>query len=257
MERKVHENRIRNGSNSDNKHGRTNTRRKYKMGMEDTTRIQHTNDNSIFSDDENKTEERKGRKGETEEEIKRKGVERKSRARRIQALLKRHEKWMKADIRTTQFKEPVMFFIRTSGEIEFYESVTAGLFEYKHSNGEQQFIIVNPTTQYKFGFADRKFRGYIAHENNPITGYPDPYITAEQVNIIVEKSINDMKKWKAEVLKETQGIIKWVVYGIIGVILAYAIFRILTDNPAEATQVVTMAKDTAVIVANQTPTIIP
>lgn len=176
--------------------------------------------------------------------------EKKSRAKRIRALFNRYKKWSGAYYNTTHFEEPVMFLIRRSGETEFYEKVTAGAFEFKHSNGEERFIIVNPTTQYKFGFADKKFRGYICHEDYPMTGLPDPLITAEQMNIIVEKSINDMKKWKAAEIKQWKGMVKWTLIGVAIIIGAYFLGKSLIGNPGETvTQVVN--------VVNSSPTVIP
>lgn len=175
--------------------------------------------------------------------------EKRSRAKKIRNLIKKQKGILKEEIKTTKFKEPIMLLERLNGEVELYEDVTKGLFEYKHSNGETRFIIVEPSTKRSFGFADRRFTGYIAHENYPITGLPEPLMTVEQVNTIVEKSINDMKEWKAKEIREYKGLVKWAFIGLAIVIVAYFLGKAIVGSPPEA--------QTIIQVVNQTPTIIP
>lgn len=181
----------------------------------------------------------------------------KSRAIRVRNLIRKQKGILKTEIKTTRFKEPVMLFEKRNGDIEFYEDVTKGLFEYKHSDGTTRYQIIEPSTKRSFGFADKRFVGYISHEDYPITGQQKPLITAEQMNIIVEKSINDMKKWKAEEIREYKGMVKWIFIGIALIIIAYFIGKTLLGQPTQVVPTTTMIKDSAVAVINGTPTIIP
>lgn len=163
----------------------------------------------------------------------------KSDATRIKELMRKRKKFMSQYYDVAPFKEPVLFFERRSGDVEFYENVTSGLFEYDHSDGEKRFQIINPKSQRKFGFGNRAFRGYYSHEDYPISGLPDPLLTAEQVNIIVEKSLNDMKKWKAQELK-AKGDLWWkILAGVAVIILAAAAYAMFVKKaPTEAGPIV-------------------
>lgn len=177
--------------------------------------------------------------------------EKKSDAKKIKELMRKRKKFLKSYYDVAPFKEPVMFFERRSGETEFYEEVTAGMFEYEHSDGSKRFIIVNPNSQKKFGFGERKFRGYWAHEDYPITGHPDPLLTSEQVNMIVEKSLADMKKWKAQEVKAKGDLIWTIAIAIAVVIGAFALYKLLVPSSPEPERIII---ETAL--ANVTPAIV-
>lgn len=154
----------------------------------------------------------------------------KSQAQKRLTLFVKHKKWLKAHYETTDFTEPVLFLERRSGEVEFYEKATAGLFNYQHSDGNTRFIVLTPNKQKKFGFANRKFRGYYCHEDYPLPLPQDPLITCEQVNILIEKSLNDIQKWKTEATKAKTKMIWVILGGIAVIILAMAMYKMLAGN---------------------------
>lgn len=167
----------------------------------------------------------------------------KIRKQRIKEVFTKQKRFLKARYNRLPIEEPVLYLHRRSGQVEFYEGVKEGLFEFKHSDGEIRFIIVNTNTQEMYGHTKDKYRGYIAHEDHPITGFPDPVMTCEQVNIIVEKSLNDIKKWKAKEL-QARGDMWWKIGLAIGaVILAIALFKTLV--PTQPETVVQVVKETA------------
>ena len=94
-----------------------------------------------------------------------------------------------------------MFFERRDGTVEFYEGVTAGIFNYKHTDGGDRFIIIAPNKIKKFGFGKKQFRGYFTHEDYPLPLPQDPFMTSEQLNTLVQNSMNDYNKWKAKELQ--------------------------------------------------------
>lgn len=174
----------------------------------------------------------------------------KSEAKRIKELFRKRKKFLKSYYDVAPFEEPVMFFDKRGGKTEFYEKVTAGMFEFTHSDGSTRFIIVDPNTQRTFGFGNRSFKGYWASEDYPMTGRPDPLLTSEQVNMIVEKSLTDMKKWKAQE-KRAQGDM-WLKIGLgIAVIIgAYAVFKLLVPTSTEPERIIIQQ------VTETTPTIL-
>lgn len=181
--------------------------------------------------------------------------DKKSQATRIKHLMYRHQQWMKIQYQTTEFKEPVMLFERRSGEVEFYENVTSGLFEYTHSDGTVRFLILTPQKQKKFGFADRRFKGYICHEDYPLPLPQDPLLTTDQMNSIVEKSLNDMKKWKAQEKRATGKMWLYILGGIALIIVAIALLQMLI--PQKSPQTVQVIKDTSIAVINASRTVMP
>lgn len=165
-----------------------------------------------------------------------------SRARRINNLFNKYEKWKKVKYETEPFKEPIMEFARRSGDVEFYENATAGMFKYTHSDGTERFIILNPSKKLKFGFADKMYRGYWCHEDFPVALPDIPSTTAEQVNIVVEKSIYDIKEFETKALK-ARGEMWWkIALGVAVIIVAIALFVML--KPAKAPDVIQVIQPT-------------
>lgn len=164
-------------------------------------------------------------KEEIIKEIKATEKTRKSEAKRIQETVLKYKKWHKTKYETTPFQEPVLELLRNTGEIELYEKATAGKFTYTHSDGKERFIILNPRDQYKTGYAERKYKKYICHEDYPTPLPTRPLITTEEMVILEEKTLNDVKKLQAAL--ETATGKKWLQFGktvaiIIGIIaLAY------------------------------------
>lgn len=187
---------------------------------------------------------------EINEYIKRRKEERKSEATKIRNLFTKHKEFIKTKYKTTEFNEPVMFFERRSGEVEFHENVTAGIFEYTHSDGNKRFIVINTKYIKKFGFADKRFKGYYCHEDHPLPLPEDPIMTVEQMNILVEKSLNDHKKWQTQEIKANTE--RWKVIGmiIIGIILAIMFYKLVIPQKTPETI------HTIVQTINTTPTIL-
>lgn len=188
-----------------------------------------------------------------EQQINKNITNKKSQATRIKDLFTKHRKYLQTTYQTAEFKEPIMFFERRSGEVEWHENVTAGLFGYTHSEGTKRYIVLTPSKQKKFGFANKKFKGYWCHEDYPLPLPQDPYMTSEQLNIIVEKSLNDINKWRAKDYK-AKGDMWWKIgLAIAAIIAAAALF--VTLKPQSTPQVITIAP-TAAQTAAAAPTIL-
>lgn len=162
-----------------------------------------------------------------------------SQAARIKNLFTKHKEWFSRTYKTAPFEEPVLFFERRSGDVEFYEKATQGIFTYTHSDGSIRFVVLVPKFKKKFGFANKSFTGYYCHEDHPLPFPQDPYMTAEQMNILVEKSLNDIQKLKAQEISAKSDFFWKICLGIaliIGVI--FIGYTIMPHHPDPVIQVV-------------------
>lgn len=163
-------------------------------------------------------------KGEIIQRIKKTQDLKLSRAIKTKRLLEAYGKHKKYKISLIPITGPVMLFGRVTGTWEIYDKVTTGEFEFKHSNGEKRYIIVNPHTKEKLSDGKNYIPLYLAHENHPTTGWPDAITTAEQMNMFGEKLLNDMKQWlaKLEGMKNMK-----IVYWCAGIALVFIGFGLM------------------------------
>lgn len=143
---------------------------------------------------------------------------RKSQAEKIDALFSKKKGIFKAYYKTIDFKEPVLFLLRQTNDIDFYENATSGKFEFIHTDGTDRDLILTRAKIFKFSFLDKEVRGYICHEDFPFPLPEDPLISAELHQIAVDKTLHDVKKWKAEEY-EARGSMFWKIGGAIAIII--------------------------------------
>lgn len=178
----------------------------------------------------------------------------KSEAKQIRKLFSKHKKLIRTYKRTVDFKEPILILMRKAGKAEFYEKATSGEFNYVHSDKTNRTIILNTRQLQVFDYGNKTFKGYICHEDFP-TALPDsPTLNSEMFTIAVEKTLADIKKWKAEELKQKGQFVWKLLIGIAAIILAYAMYKLLL--PQQVTTAAPVIKDTVVQVINNTPTIL-
>lgn len=164
----------------------------------------------------------------------------KSRAKRIRMLLKKNNAVFGSKRALTDFKEPVAFLRRRSGETEVFEDASKGSLIFKHSDGKTREIYLEPSTQGTMDYGKRKFKYYFCHEDYPLPLPENPLVTVDTINAIVEKSNMDMKKLseKLETIKmKTIKMVLW--FAVLGAIIfilwkVHAFEKIvgmLTGNP--------------------------
>lgn len=117
-----------------------------------------------------------------------------SRAERIRILLKKNSKVFRDKQAMTEFKEPILMLERRSRAVEFYENATKGEFNFKHSDGKNRTLYLEPSMLKSFDYGKRKFRGYYCHEDFPLPLPENPLVVADTINMIIEKSMMDLKK---------------------------------------------------------------
>lgn len=187
-----------------------------------------------------KTNNLKEQKEQTEQELNRinkLASGKKATYEKISRLLNAQQKWKTRELGFTNVKEPIMLFGRRNNQFEIYEGVTTGMLEFKHTSGQKRFIIVDPNTQCVFGAGKTSIKGYWAHEDHPISGWPNPLATTEQVNIIIEKTLNDQAKWKAKDKEALGNMWLKIGLGIGAIVLAVAMYKLLVPQP-QAVQVI-------------------
>lgn len=174
------------------------------------------------------TETLENEKKEIIQEITKTQQLKKARAEGIRKIFEATKKWRGHETNLVKLKEPIMLFGRRNGTFELFEGVTTGNFEFKHSCGEPRFIIIDPNKQIRIGTGQQQIRAYWAHEDYPVSGWPDPVVTTEQMNIFADKLMNDVKNWLLK--KQDLANQRWLYIGgaIAMVIIAVALFKVLS-----------------------------
>ena len=180
-----------------------------------------------------------------------------SKAEKRKTLFKKKKALFKEYYDSGDFKEPILILMRRNQNAEFFENATQGEFPYEHSDGTERKILLN--TKYLQTLTNNKkvFKGYICHEDNPLPLPAEPEITAETVGIAIDKTLNDIKKWKAEEWK-AKGDFYWkLALGVVAIVGMYILYKLLIPSAdGTETAVATVVKNTTVEVLNATPTIL-
>lgn len=181
-----------------------------------------------------------------------------SQAEKRKMLFKKKEKLFKSYYEPAQFKEPVLILMRRNQNAEFFENATKGKFEFSHSDGETRYIYLTPKYLQSFPYGKKNFRGYICHEDFAIPLPAEPEITAETIGTVIDKTLNDIRNWKAQEYKAQGAMWFKIALGIVALIAAYTFYVMMTGNnvPVQPTPVINTIKNTSVQVLNQTPTIL-
>lgn len=173
----------------------------------------------------------------------------KTEAKRIKTLFKKHKGLIKDHQKTANFKEPILILMRRGNKAEFYEKANTGEFTFEHSDGTTRHILINQKNLQTFDYGQKTFRGYICHEDTPIPLPEEPIVTSELLNIAINKTLNDIKKWKAEETKAKGELIWKAGLAIAVIILAYAMYTLLKPE-APPTQIVQTLGSTATAAAH-------
>lgn len=118
-------------------------------------------------------------------------------------------------------KEPVLFLMRNSGDIEIHENVKGTIFNFENGDGNQSMIKINPTKLHRMNYGKHMFKCYVAHENNSLC-YPQKSIyDTEEINEIFNKAQRDLQNRKiAQYSQYGEAISK----AVIGIGIAFAIY---------------------------------
>lgn len=150
----------------------------------------------------------------------------KSRARRVRMLLKKNEAVFRDKQKLTDFKEPVLQLIRRSGSVEFYEDASKGSFVFKHSDGRDREIYLDPSGQLTFDYGKRKFKGYICQEDTPLPLPENPRVSVDTINSVVEKVGLDMKKLSLRGKELQIKTLKVLLWFVLGAALLFILYKI-------------------------------
>lgn len=169
-----------------------------------------------------------------------------SKAKRIDNMLLK----VKSNIGTIQklanFKQPAMILMRNNKRAEFYENATTGKFAYTHSDGEDMEITLDRHFIVTLQYAGKDLDIYFCHEDYPFPLPHSPIVTAKMIKLVIEKTVNDYRKWTAEEFK-AKGDMWWkILLGIAAVIIAYGIIKLLLPSNPQAAAVATEVVNTTI-----------
>jgi hypothetical protein len=178
----------------------------------------------------------------------------KSKALARNTLFKKKKALFKDYYDTADFKEPILILMRKTQNAEFFENATKGDFEYDHSDGTTRRIFLNTKYIQTFPYGKKVFKGYICHEDNPLPLPAEPEITAETVGLAIDKTLNDIKKWKADEFR-AKGEFYWkIALGIVAIGAMYILYKLVivpSPDPIVA-PIAQIVKNTSVEVLNAT-----
>lgn len=170
----------------------------------------------------------------------------KSKVNKITSLIQIHKGLIKRKQTLTDFKEPVVWLIRRSFNMEFFEKQVSSHFTFIHSDGETRKIELTPSRMISMDYGNRKVRTYILFEDSPLPIPEDPIVTTELLAISQEKSMHDLNKFKLKEAKIKSGAMFKIFLGaaIVAIAIALAVMlipqsfweKVFAKKPVETTE---------------------
>lgn len=154
-----------------------------------------------------------------------------TKAEKRRTLFKKYQKLFFAHQETAEFKEPILILMRRNNKAEFFENATQGEFTYQHSDGQERKIILTPKNMQTFDYGKKSFKGYICHEDYPLPLPEDPILTVETIQIVIDKALNDLKKWKAEEQRAFGEMIFKILAGLALIAAIFVLYKMLVPEP--------------------------
>lgn len=169
-------------------------------------------------------------------------IETKTELKRMRILYKKSKKLIKTHYTLTNFKEPVVWLIRRSGDAEFYENAKKGEYEFTKSDGETGRVLLHPRHTLKFAYGDNSIRTFLIHEDYPAPLPHSPIILAETFSMAIDKSINAVNKYKTQQIHATTKMIWTIAIGLAIVIGIIILYKMLIQPVPEPTVVAGVTK---------------
>lgn len=154
---------------------------------------------------------------------------------KLKILFKKHKGLIRKYYSIAQFKEPVVLLMRRGNMIEFLEGETGDHLDIEHSNGENRKIILNQSFLYTFDYGKRSFRGYICHEDHPIPIPYDPLVMCELFGVAIDKTLNDVRKWKIKEIQEKTNFWWTILIGLAILVALVVVYLIAKPTPPQQT----------------------
>lgn len=134
-------------------------------------------------------------------------------------------------------KQPIVHLIRRTGKVEIREKETGNRFNFKHTSGEDRYILLDPTKKLYWEEQGKPCVGYILHEDYPVPLPANPVVATELLETVIEKVLNDERKYREREMKAKGKMWFYILIGIAIVIGVIYFGRSLLPPSAE-TQVV-------------------
>ncbi len=164
-------------------------------------------------------------------------------------IIMKYKKLLKDQQKLAEFKEPVVMLLRRNFKAEWYEGIKQNRFAFKHTDGLERVIYLDPNKVQTITYADKPFKCYVCHEDHLLPLPEDPIATLEQFETILDKTLTDLKNMRVKELKAKGDLIWKVIIGIAILGGVYILYKMLV--PADPT-----AETIIVQAANTTPQII-
>lgn len=153
---------------------------------------------------------------------------------KIRTLFAQHKRLLINKKKIAPHKDPILLLLRLNNKVEYYHNVKTKKFEFKHSDGDERYILLDQAQLLTFDYGSNSFKGYIAHEDEALPYPHRPILYAQTVQVLIDKIMNDIKTWKAKEL-EAKGSMMWKIgAGIAIIIIAYALYKVLVPEPTQA-----------------------
>lgn len=156
--------------------------------------------------------------------------------KKVKTLFSKQRKFLGNYYKAVEILEPVVFLMRRSGDVEFYEDQKKSTFVFKHSDDVDRTIFLNSKKLVKFSYLHRTVRGYICHEDHPFPLPESPTLSTEEFSLVMEKTLSDIRKWKTAEIKAWNETLKLIIYGALALIGAYILFKMFIKDPETAVQ---------------------
>jgi hypothetical protein len=141
--------------------------------------------------------------------------------RNVKTLFLKKEKLFSSVEHLVTLKEPVLFLMRNSGDIEVHENIKGTSFSFENGDGKLTTIKINPTKLHRMNYGKHMFKCYVAHENNVLC-YPEkPLSDTEEINEIFNKAQRDIQNRKIAQYSQYGEAIQKILIGLAIVIGVY------------------------------------
>lgn len=177
--------------------------------------------------------------------------------RRMQMLLRKHQKLIGSYEDLVEFEEPVLFLIRADHSVEWHQGVKGGKYTFKiEGEDDEGEVWLNPASLLTFDYGKRKFKGYIAYEKEAFPYPVNPVLSAQLFHNAIVKTISDTKDWNVQQTKATTELIWKIIMGvaILGIVFILYKMVIVPSNAGQAIQ--SAVNETLNVTANATKIII-
>lgn len=172
-------------------------------------------------------------------------------------LFKKKDRIFSSYYELANFKEPVIIMLRRTRKADFLEGIKTDTYEYEHSDGTLRKVYLNSKYLQMFPYGKREFACYVCHEDFPLPLPAEPEVTAETVGLVIDKTLNDIKAWKAKETLATAKLWKTVGMVVAGIFALYIVYKLVIVKDPTVVHDVVQTGSTTIQVVPANATVLP